>query len=246
MPKKSTPSAHVSRVLVAALIGVVAIPTAMTGLFQSIDDDGRNVVPLIDLHNKAINHRSEVRRIRRNYWRAVGVYKELIRRGVEDIMPPDINDTDSVKYYLNPENFAAIEGTDDVLHASPSVEGYRTISAAQVEYRRKSERYRDLLDGYITTGFCPGSLRQYHLTGFFELCNALLEEHIAAVSPSLINRSVYLRGFQSVGFAPLRTLRNRLKVLEESLLYSSAGRYSVRPLRHSGRPRSTSSANRGY
>lgn len=212
----------------------------MTGLFQSIDDDGTNAVPLIDLHQRAINDRSRVRYIRRNYWRAVGVYNELIRLGVEGINPPDINDTDSVNYYLDPENFAHVEGMGTPVHAAAPLEegdGYvSTISSAQAEYRSMPERYRDLLDGYITTGFCPGSLRQYHLAGFYDLCTTLLDEHVAAVSPSLINRSVYLRGFQSLGFAPLRNLRNRLEVLEESLIYE--GGTSVRPRTHSGfRPR---------
>ena len=248
MPKKTKPHAHVSRALIAALIGVIAIPTAMTGLFQSIDDEGINVVPVIDLHRRAYNDRANVRLKGRNYWRAVGVYKELDRRGVENLNPPDINDTDSVNYYLNPENFVGVEGYTDTVHAAAPVvigDGFvSTISPAQAQYRRTSERYRDLLDGYIASGRCPGSLRQYHLAGFYDLCNALLDEHIVAIRPSLINRSVYLRGFQSLGFAPLRSLRNRLKVLEESLLY--AGGTYLRPRTHNGRPRPRSSANRAY
>lgn len=231
---------HVSRALVATMIGVIAIPTAMTGLFQSIDDDGVNAVPVIDLHQKAINDRSRVRYIRRNYWRAVGIYNELHRLGVEDINPPDINDSDSVNYYLDPENFAGVDGADTIVHASAPLEvgdGYiPSVSTARAEYRALSERYRDLIDGYITAGYCPETLKQYHLAGMYQLCSSLLEEHVDAIAPSLLSRSAYLRGFQSVGFAPLRTLRNRLKVLEESLLYE--GGTSVRPRTHSGfRPR---------
>lgn len=240
MLKQTKHHVHVSRALVAAIIGVIAIPTTMTGLFQSIDDDGINAVPLIDLHQRAINDRSRVRHMRRNYWRAVGVYNELHRLGVEGIVPPDVNDVDSVNYYLDPENFAEVEGLTDVVHAAAPTEagdGYiSSVSTAKAQYRALSERYRDLLDGYITTGFCPETLRYYHLAGFYDLCTALLDEHIAEVSPSLLNRSVYLRGFQSVGFAPLRNLRNRLEVLEESLLYE--GGTSTRPRTHSGyRPR---------
>ncbi len=242
MPKKTKNTTHVSRALVAALIGVIAIPTAMTGLFQSIDDDGINSVPLIDLHQRAINDRSRVRYIRRNYWRAVGVYNELKRLGVEDIVPPDINDTDSVNYYLNPENFAAIEDYSGNVHAAAPLEvgdGYiATISQAQARYRSLAEPDRDLLDGLIATGRCPDFLQDtyIYIEGLQDLCLTLLDEHVAQVSPSLLNRSVYLRGYNSLGFAPLRNLRNRLKVLEESLLYE--GGTSVRPRTHSGyRPR---------
>lgn len=240
MPKKTKHTAHVSRALVAAMIGVIAIPTAMTGLFQSIDDDGVNAVPIVNLHQKAIHDRTRVRSARRNYWRAVGVYNELHRLGVEGIVPPDVNDSDSVHYYLNPDNFSHVDGLTDSIHAAAPTtvgDGYiSSVSSAKAQYRALSERYRDLLDGYITTGFCPTSLRNYHLTGFYDLCTTLLDEHIVEVSPSLLNRSVYLRGFQSVGFAPLRNLRNRLEVLEESLLYE--GGTSTRPRTHSGyRPR---------
>jgi|TARA_Y100000310_G_scaffold175693_1_gene175785 hypothetical protein len=240
MPKKTQNTAHVSRALVAALIGVIAIPTAITGLFQSIDDDGINTVPVIDLRHRALNDASRVRYVRRNYWRAVGIYNELVRLGVEDLSPPDINDNDSINYYLDPENFAAVEGFGATVHAAAPLgegDGYvSSISEAQREYNNLAERYRDLLDGYMTTRFCPGTLRQYHLAGFYELCNTLLDEHIAGLQPSLLERSSYLRGFNSVGFAPLRTLRNRLEVLEESLIYE--GGTSVRPRTHSGfRPR---------
>jgi hypothetical protein len=239
MTKKTKNSTHVSRVLVAALIGAVAIPTAMTGLFQSIDDEGINAVPVIDLHQRAINDRSRVRYVRRSYWRAVGIYNELNRLGIEDLSPPDINDIDSINYYLDPSNFVAIESASEVVHGAAPYGGsgyLSSVSDAKREYNNLSERYRDLLDGYITTGFCPGTLRQYHLAGFYNLCVTLLDEHIAAVQPSLLDRSSYLRGFQSLGFAPLRNLRHRLKVLEESLIYE--GGTSVRPRTHSGfRPR---------
>ena len=237
MSKKPTPTAHASRVLLATLIGVIAIPAATTGLFRSIDDDGVNVVPGYDLRFNAYNDRAEIRSWRRKYWRAVGIYNELNRLGVEDIVAPEINNTDSINYYLNPENFSAVEGMDTIHAAAPEEGGYlQSVSDAQRDYRNLSERYRDLLDGYVTTGICPVKLQQYHLAGFYDLCVALLREHNEAVAPNLLDRSAYLRGFQSLGYAPLRNLRNRLEVLEESLIYE--GGTSVRPRTHSGhRPR---------
>lgn len=233
---KQTPShAHVSRALIAALIGVVAIPTAMTGLFQSVDDDGINVVPVMDLRQSALEDASRVRYIRRNYWRAVDIYNELVRIGAEDLVPPSIYDLDSINYYLDPKNFSGVDGADDIVHAAaPIEEGDGEIvilSDAEAEYNALPEMYRDLLDGYMTTSRCPGSLRQFHLAGFYDLCKRLLDERAATNVNNLLQRSAYLRGFQPVGYAPLRNLRNRLENLQESLIFDDGT--SVRPRWHS-------------
>lgn len=234
MRKKTAPQAHVSRALVAALIGVVAIPTAMTGLFQSIDDDGVHAVPVTNIRMRAENDAARVRYVRRNYWRAVDIYNELVRLDVEGLTPPSIYDNDSINFYLNPENFSSVEGVEEILHgAAPLVEGDDVIpgiSEAESEYRALPEMYRDLLDGYMTTSRCPGSLRQFHLAGFYDLCTRLLDERLANLQPNLLDRSAYLRGFQPVGFAPLRSLRNRLEMMQESLIFD--GGTSVRPTRH--------------
>lgn len=234
MKKKTHPQWHASRVALAALIGVVAIPTAMTGLFQSIDDDGINTVPVVDMRQNALNDAARVRAVRRNYWRAVDVYNELVRLGYTNLVPPRIYDTESIHYYLDPENFAGMDGAQEVVFSSAPVEGsdeyVAMISDAEAEYNALPERYRDLLDGYIATSRCPGSLRQYHLAGFYDLCTRLLDEHLAQRQPNLFDRSAYLRGFQPVGFAPLRNLRNRLQSLQESLLFENGT--SVRPRTH--------------
>lgn len=225
---------HVSRALVAALIGVIAVPTAMTGLFQSIDDDGVNAVPVQDLRYKALHDAGRVRAVRRDYWRAVGIYNELVRLGVEGLAAPDVNDVDSIEYYLTPSNFEGNEA-EEVLHGSAPEEA--TVSEARAQYNVLLERYQDLIDGYINVGYCPGTLKQYHLAGFYELCTQLLDEHLAKQQVNLVDRSAYLRGFQPVGYAPLRNLRNRLENLQQSLQYE--GGTSVRPKTYDGtrRPR---------
>ena len=38
MNKKTTPHIHVSRVLVAVLVGLIAVPTAMTGFMRTIEN----------------------------------------------------------------------------------------------------------------------------------------------------------------------------------------------------------------
>ncbi|MCA9370559.1 MAG: hypothetical protein KC680_01200 [Candidatus Peregrinibacteria bacterium] len=235
---------NIRNVLVAVLIGVIAVPTAMTGLFQSIDDDGINsITSTIDLRQKALNDAGRVRYLRRNYWRAVDVYNELVRLGYENLIPPEINEVDSIEYYLDPENFT--EADLDTVHASAPEEidaGYLVaVSEAQHEYNMLPPRWRDLIDGSVDSQFCAPTLSKYTVQGqedtdLHDLCVRLLDERLAAISPNLFQRSAYLRGFNPVGYAPLRNLRNRLKVLEESLMYEDGT--SIRPKTHSGnRPR---------
>lgn len=236
MIKKTESKTPISQVFAALLVGVIAVPAAMTGLFQSMDIvSPSTVVPGFSIYRTAVKDAARVRQLRRDYWRAVGIYNELDRIGVEDVYPPDINDPESIAYYLDSSNFRLRGDSDESLFgAAPE----RSISDAMATYNALSERYRDLLDGYVSTRRCPGTLRQYHMAGFYELCNDLLDENIAATMPTVLERSSYLRGFNSLGESPTRSLRQRLLMLEESLHIKGA---SIRPQGTPGqrRPRIT-------
>lgn len=211
MTKQKTSKTNISQVFAALLVGVIAVPAATTGLLQSL---GVSEITHSMVTQQAVEDRGRVRQTRRNYWRAVDIYNELRRIGIDGIYPPDINNLDSIEFYLDPSNFLAsdLEVDEVVFGAAPEM-----ISDAQAEYDALPERYRDLLDGYMLTKRCPGSLRQYHLSGFYTLCQQLLDETIEATMPMVLQRSAYLRGFNSVGFSPIRTLKNRLIMMEESL-----------------------------
>ena len=242
--KKKSPQSirqrlHGHRIALAVLVGVIAVPTAMTGLFQSIDDDGINSVPVIDLRHRAARDADRVRQLRRDYWQAVDIYNELNRLGIDNPGPPDINNQESIEYYLTPDNFVGTE-VSDMLHASAEEEeapALQPITQAEREYSALPEIYRDLMDGYLTTSRCPGTLRQFHLAGFYDLCLRLLDERTEATAPRLNYLFKKLDGFHSLGVAPLRNLGKRLESLQDSLLYE--GGTSVRPKTHdgSGRPR---------
>lgn len=220
MIKKTETKAPISQVFAALLVGVIAVPTAMTGLFQSMDMiSSSTAVPGISIYKTAIQDAARVRQLRRDYWRAIDIYRELDRMGI-DVSPPDINDEEAIEYFLNAANFVVSdEEAEEALHgAAPS--------SATDDYNALSERYRDLLDGYISTGRCPGTLRQYHLANFYELCVDLLDEHIAATMPTVLERSVYFRGVSGAETPPIQTLRHRLMMMEESLNVKGA---SIRP-----------------
>ncbi len=239
MTKKSQQGTHLAHVLVAALIGMVALPATMTGLFRSIDDDGKQREQSVDLRSAAINDISRVRTARRDYWDAVLQWNALTRIGIQGLIQPNINDAASIAFYLDPENIAAAKA-GDTSHSAAEEEvlsdDERAVAEARELYEALSKKYRNLVDGYIDSQNCPASLLTFHRAGLRELCTVLLAERMALHRPNIASRSEELRRKSAGGNAPVRTLKDRLKQMEESLRYE--GGTSVRPLMHSGgRPR---------
>lgn len=201
---------HISRAFVAALVGVIAIPTVMTGV---------NVTQPLhrDIYNSARNDAARVRTMRRNYWKAVDIYKDLVRVGFDDmeLSPPNVNDVDSISFYINEEYLlkAAAPTSEEEL-----AEGH----TPKEQYDALTETYRDLLDGYMTYQYCPLTLKQFHLSGFYELCTKLLEERLASVTENLLQRSAFLRGKRRADNRGI-SLKDRLRVLENTLLNATNG-----------------------
>ena len=225
---------HIMRALVAVIVSAVAVPTAMTGLFPRSVDVGADVPQLRQL---AQNDAGRVRYVRRNYWLAVDTYNELQRFGYENLLPPDINDIDSIEFYLNLENFDG--SLEEALHgAAPEEERIDAdylveMSELHHTYSMLPEMWRDLLDGYIGTQMCAPTLSKYTVRGYeeldlYDMCVRLLDERLAAIQPDLFGRSSYLRGLRSIGVAPINKLQQRLESLENQL---------KPPRTHTGRPR---------
>lgn len=207
---------HVSRPLLAMLIGVIAVPTVMTGYIRT-QVPSANGTQFQEIYRRAAGDVRRVRDLRRDYWEAIAVYNDL--REIEfndfELIPPDVNDRESINFYLDSSNFdgTAVEG----LHsAAPDV-------TARDEYNRLSERYRDFLDGYIATGYCPPTLKQYHLSGLYSLCTRLIDDRIAAIQPDLIQRSEQIRRSSYKSSYETSTLKDRLRMLETTLLKSTQG-----------------------
>lgn len=219
MKRFKIPHVHLSRAAIAVLIGVIAVPTAMTGFIRSIEGENGTT---INLEQKAVNDIGRVRYLRRNYWRAVDVYNDLVYFGKENLTPPNINDLESIEYYLDTENLR-----EEELHESApegEAEYLVTISEAQHTYNSLPERWRDLLDGYVDRQYCASILSRYTVEGhedidLYDLCQTLTDERIASIQTNLIDRSSYLRGhYRGLHYAPLNTLKTRLQLFDEALV----------------------------
>ena len=228
MKKHTANTAHISQLFAALLIGVIAVPTAMTGLFQSMDS---TVSPEDAIYQSALQDRVRVRQVRREYWRAVEIYNKLRSAGVEGIYLPKINDPESIQALLDSENFLTDDDLGEPVFSAAPQSDTRTKDT-WLEYDALLEQHRDLLDGYMSTRRCPDALKQYHVAGFYDLCIRLLDETIATSTSTVLQRGAYMRDFIPAQQNPAHTLRQRLEMLEESLRGAS-----VRPQGTSGQHR---------
>jgi len=123
--------------------------------------------------------RRQAVRVQRRYWKAVDVYHELQIMGVQNLMDPDIGDASTYEPYLVPEY---VQSLIDASHGAAPEEG--------LSYNELPEVDRDLLDGYMLTGRCPATLkRSRYVSGFYELCQSMLEKKLQVEAETRISRS---------------------------------------------------------
>lgn len=183
------------RMTMYMLVLIAAVPLARTqAIFRSQDQDGRVSENLGDLRQAVHSDAARVHLQRRAYDAAVERCAELIKRG-EDVVCPDFNNPASFNTYVVPE----------ATHPSAP-------STAQTD--TLDNHAKILLRRYTKAGFCPQSLHDFYLAGFYELCRSLVGVGVT---------SDYIRGFSSdiEGLSRMKasapaTLKLRLKMLEQA------------------------------
>lgn len=237
MLKLSSVSGSLPHAFLAVMIGVLSVPVATTALFQSIDNDTApaNTMSVTDLRQDALEDAVRVRTMRRRYWRAVEIYNEMVRGGMTNLVAPDINDPISVDWYLR---YAAGEELPALpTRAAAPEEASVSMENGELVFELLPERDQDLIEGYVNTGRCSVTLKTHEPAygeAFYELCLAILDARIAVQNKTVVDRAAQLRSLQRVQHNQMDVLRQRLRVLEESLTVDGA---AVRPRTHDGRPR---------
>lgn len=148
------PNVH-QRLVLALLVGIVAVPITSTALFIN-----QTVAPVDvsaeDIRQSAIGDRSRLRAQRRMYWQVM----ERMEAGEIDINKPDINDTDALQEALDYE--------EEVVKEEENAEEI-TLTA-----RELNTQDRGLLRRYTRAGFCPEGLKNFRIPGFYGLCVSLV------------------------------------------------------------------------
>lgn len=205
-----------------ALLALVTIAPVAASLHASVVQ--KSVNGGTTMKDTAIQDTSRVRQARRDFWRAVDVYRRLMQEGATNLASPEINDAASIEFYLNLENGGTLKGS--------APESIPFISDAHVQYNALPEWDRDRIDGYVSTGFCPTRLRESSIEGYYELCVELMQERKDNARPQVDLSVVERQSIRTLNGSPIQTLRMRLRLLDESLnaprTYEGTARPSLR------------------
>ncbi len=206
-----------TQTLSALLIGVMALPALtqnfsvetepptaqLVTLYRSVDDEGKMIQVVEDMHNKALEYKDTFRAQRRAYTRAVERCRDRLRDG-EDIECPEFND---IATYDIEVHFAAPE-------IKPSKSTVRDLSVVD----------RSVLRSYTRAGFCSKAAGVL----LYDLCISIIgdkdsESPVGIKSDKHVLRSATRKAGPS-------TLKLRLQMIDEAISGSKDKRATVRPM----------------
>ncbi|MCA9370560.1 MAG: hypothetical protein KC680_01205 [Candidatus Peregrinibacteria bacterium] len=168
------------KVMIALLVGIIAVPLTSTALFIQQDSLPTMNMDAEDLRSAALQDRSRIRAQTRLYWNAITQFQKLTEEQGIDVKKPDFNDTSTFDVHGSaPEEDAVIEDDKEV----------SSLTTDQLEWQDRS-----LLRRYTRAGFCPEGLRDFYIPGYYELCNALIDDSRKRMQPvtGLLNHNAYL------------------------------------------------------
>lgn len=186
--------------MLALLVGIVAVPITSTALF--LQQDAVQTLTNTDaetLRDMALSDRSRLRAQRRLYWRAI----EQSQRE-EDFERPDFND---------PSSYERVYGSAPETDDQEQVTEVTSLTTDQLETHDRS-----LLRRYTRAGFCPDGLKNFYISGFYELCKALVGSNVKDTVKGLLNDKAYLRQ-QLKGSAPneeVSQFKLRMQMIDEA------------------------------
>ena len=205
MSKQPHTHLNVHKVMIAMLVGIIAVPITSTALFLQQDSIETMDINATDLRDTALEDRSRLRAQRRLYWHAI----EQFQNGILT-EKPDINDPST---YL-PTHRSAPEQEVEQEEAEDTDNEITSISTNQLETHDRA-----LLRRYTRAGFCPEGLKDFYIPGFYELCNSLVGESVRREPVTgLLNHNAYLyRALRrSAPETELSGFRLRLKMIDEA------------------------------
>ncbi|HCI04333.1 MAG: hypothetical protein QF755_04680 [Candidatus Peribacteraceae bacterium] len=202
------------RVIAASMIVVMSAPLAMNilatiqrnGEFGGTVGDISNMDSRIPNRAGAIKNRAMQRRQQREYWEAMKKYQYRIRDGEEGLTPPEINNYQSILFYLRDER-VPVQPKEEV-HGSAGEEG---VSSLQIEELGEKERH--LLRRYQRANNCPDTLVNYGLAGFYDLCKSVTKNPTTESRRGLLNPRQWMNRDKK-SYVP--TMKLRMQMLEQA------------------------------
>jgi len=199
MPMQRTLSAVFAFVLSAS----VAVPLSTYAIFRSQDERGFLYENVPSQTERARQNRAALQLRRRQYHQAIELYRELRKRGEEGLVKPDINEPETVEFYLKGATPAV--GVPAVTEETPKPS---TLQMSDLSLEDKQ-----LLRRYERAGTCPESLRKY-IPGFYELCRSLVGEKLhEKPRTGILNDLARLKSLRNI--LP-NTLESRFEMLRQA------------------------------
>ena len=203
------------RAIAASLIVIMSAPLAMNilatiqrnGEFGGTVGDISNMESRIPNRVGAIKSRASQRKQQREYWNAMKKYQYRIRDGEEGLVPPDVNDYQSILFYIRDKQLPA--QSKEEVHGSAGEEG---VSSLQVEELGEKERH--LLRRYQRANNCPDTLVNYGLAGFYNLCKSVTKNPTTKARRGLLNPRQWMNRDKKSS-AP--TMKLRMQMLKQAL-----------------------------
>lgn len=194
---------HVHRLILALLVGIVAVPMTSTALFmhqsvlERLDTDPTNI------RRSALEDRSRIRAQTRLYWNAVKMFQDKKEQGI-DVEKPDFNDLDSI---------------ENVHSAAPEVVPVAEESAVtSLTTDQLASHDRALLRRYTRAGFCPESLKSFYIDGFYELCTSLVGLAVKSNPVTgFLNHNAYLHQALRSAAPTLSPFKLRMQMMDQAL-----------------------------
>ncbi|MBU0458923.1 hypothetical protein KJ652_03100 [Patescibacteria group bacterium] len=227
-----------TRLITATLLVVISAPLAanlISKVPQDEDMEG-SAFDIMDAEERttvretALVDKVRLRKQRREYWQAMKMFQHRTKAGEEDLVPPDMNDYESITWYLSGEK-VEIE-IEEVRPAAPAPEPVVEVvpepKTSSLTTDELGEKERHLLRRYMNANNCPETLKDYSLEGFYELCLSVTKAPTTLPRQGLSNPIQWLNR-DKVNYIP--TMKLRMQMLEQALDRSNR-RESVVP----GRP----------
>lgn len=189
--------------MLALLVGIVAVPLTSTALFiggealETLDIDPNTI------QRSALEDRSRIRAQTRLYWRAVEMYQQKREQGI-DVTKPEFNDPSSYeRVHSAAPDVVEVDLPDTVT----------SLTTDQLETQDRA-----LLRRYTRAGFCPESLKDFRIPGFYDLCTSIVG--IAVKSDpvrGLLNHNAYLHQALRSAAPSISPFKLRMQMMDEAM-----------------------------
>lgn len=213
------------------LVGILTAPLAAT-VYLTDRVNGDISSSLVNVKDATVMRRDTARAIQdrtrdrlqqRQYWAAMEVYQNMARDGAEGLVPPDVNDYESILEYLKDDKnvaagservHAAAEDEVEVADEEEVIDEVDDTPTSTLMLEDIGIEERHLLRRYQRANNCPESLKTYWLDGFYDLCISVTKDPTTEPRRGLLNLNEWMRGRYS---APAPSMKLRMQMLEQAL-----------------------------